>query len=200
MEIRRVQVTGGSSYVVTLPKDWIKKSNIQKNDSIGLVQKTDGTLLISPKINRLQTHREKVFEVKDITDQNYLLRNLIGAYIAGFNSIKIVSSDRMPPLVRITVRNFIKTTIGQEVVEETDNSIIIKDLLNPAEMPFNRTIKRMHILVKTMYEDTIHGLKNNDNQLVEDILNRDNEIDRLHWLVARQHNIILRNINFAEKM
>jgi len=200
MEIRRVQITGGSSYVITLPKDWIKKLNIKKNDPIGLINQPDGTLLITPKIDRLETQREKDFEVQDLTNQNYLSRNLIGAYISGYNSIKIKSSGRMPPFVRVTVRNFIQTTIGQEVVEETDNLIILKDLLNPAEMPFNRTIKRMHILVKTMYEDTLLGIKNYDKDLLEDILKRDNEIDRLHWLVARQHNIILRNINFAEKM
>ena len=200
MEIRRVQMTGGSSYIVTLPKDWIKHLNIQKNDPIGLFRQTDGTLLISPKMNREQTERIKEFKVDDKTNKDFLFRNLIGAYIAGYNSIKLKSNSRMPTNVRITVRNFTQTTIGQEVVEETDNSIYLKDLLNPAEMPFHRTIKRMHIMVKGMYDDAIYSLKNNDKQLAEDIIKRDNEIDRLHWLVARQHNIIQRNVNFAEKM
>ncbi|KYK21083.1 PhoU family transcriptional regulator [Thermoplasmatales archaeon SG8-52-4] len=200
MEIRKVQMTGGSSYIVTLPKDWIKTLNIHKNDPIGLFQQSDGTLLISSKIDKEQTQRVKEFKVDDTTDNEFLLRKLIGAYIAGYNSIRINSKGRMPPGVRITVRNFTQTTIGQEVVEETDNSITLKDLLNPAEMPFHRTIKRMHIMSKGMYEDTLHGLRNNDIELVQDVLTRDNEIDRLHWLVARQHNIILRNINFAEKM
>jgi phosphate uptake regulator len=200
MEIRRVQMTGGSSYIVTLPKDWIKNLNIQKNDPIGLFRQKDGTLLITPKINREQTERIKELKVDEKTNKDFLFRNLIGAYIAGYNSIKLKSKSRMPPNVRITVRNFTQTTIGQEVVEETDNSIFLKDLLNPAEMPFHRTIKRMHIMVKGMYDDAIYSLKNNDKQLAEDVLKRDNEIDRLHWLVARQHNIIQRNVNFAEKM
>jgi len=200
MEIRRVQMTGGSSYIVTLPKDWIKNLNIQKNDPIGLFRQTDGTLLITPKMNREQTERIKEFKVDDKINKDFLFRNLIGAYIAGYNSIKLKSKSRMPPNVRITVRNFTQTTIGQEVVEETDNSIYLKDLLNPAEMPFHRTIKRMHIMVKGMYDDAIYSLKNNDKHLAEDILKRDNEIDRLHWLVARQHNIIQRDVNFAEKM
>jgi len=67
-------------------------------------------------------------------------------------------------------------------------------------MPFERTIKRMHILVKGMHEDIMIAIQRNDKKLAEDILKRDNEVDRLHWLVARQHNIILQNISFAEKM
>ena len=200
MDIRRVQMTGGSSYIITLPKDWVKNLNIQKNDPIGLLQQSDGTLLITSKMNREQTQRIKEFDVTEINNKSYLFRKLIAAYISGYNSIILKSKNRITPMVRVTIRKFTQTTIGQEVVEETDNKIIIKDLLNPAEMPFNRTIKRMFIMIKGMYEDAISALKNNDTQLAEDILTRDNEIDRLNWLVARQQNIILRNINFAEKM
>ena len=67
-------------------------------------------------------------------------------------------------------------------------------------MPFDRTIKRMHIIVKGMHEDIINSIQRNDKRLAEDVLLRDNEVDRLHWLVARQHNIILQNVSFAEKM
>ena len=49
MEIRKVQVTGGSSYVITLPKEWVKSMEIQKNDPVGLIAQPDGTLLITPK-------------------------------------------------------------------------------------------------------------------------------------------------------
>ena len=42
MEIRRVQVTGGASFVVTLPKDWAEAQKIIKNDPIGLIAQADG--------------------------------------------------------------------------------------------------------------------------------------------------------------
>jgi phosphate uptake regulator len=200
MEIRRIQVTGGSSYIVTLPKKWIKSLNIKKNDPIGLLMQSDGTLLITPKISREQTQRIKEFSINETVDQKYLLRQLIGAYIAGYTSLVIKSNVRMPSSVRLLVREFTQTTIGQEIVEETDKTIIVKDLLNPAEMPFNRTIKRMYILVKSMHIDSMSALKEKDKILVQDVIARDNEVDRLHWLVARQYNIIQRNVNFTEKM
>jgi phosphate uptake regulator len=200
MEIRRVQMTGGSSYVITLPKEWIKSSNIKKNDSLGLLTQPDGTLLITTKMTQDQVERTKEFNVNDETKQTYLLRQLIGAYISGYKYIKIKSSKRMPPNIRVIIRKFTQKTIGQEVVEETDTSITLKDLLNPTEMPFDKTIKRMHIIVKSMHEDAIRALEKNDKKLAEDVISRDNDVDRLHWLVARQHNIILRNVSLAEKM
>jgi len=200
MDIRRVQMTGGSSFIITLPKEWIKSLKIKKNDQVGIITQSDGTLLINPKIDRDYTQKRKVFDTSNISNQNFLLRRLIGAYIAGYNSIELKSSTRMLPIVKMTVRKFLQTTIGQEIVEETDTSIIIKDLLNPTEMPFDKTNKRMYIIVKGMHEDIMTAIKRNDKKLAEDVLIRDNDVDRLHWLVARQHNIILQNVSFAEKM
>ncbi|MEA2055339.1 MAG: PhoU domain-containing protein, partial [Candidatus Thermoplasmatota archaeon] len=78
--------------------------------------------------------------------------------------------------------------------------VVIKDLLDPAEMPLDKTLKRMHIIVKNMYEDAMSAFKNSSKKIAEDVISRDNDVDRLHWLVARQTNIILRNISLAEKM
>lgn len=200
MEIRRVQMTGGSSFIITLPKEWVKKLNIGKNDPIGLIQQPDGSLLVTPKLDKEQTKRTIEFTIENQVDKNFLFRKLIGAYISGYDSIQIKSKPRIQPMTRSTIRTFIQTTIGQEIVEETDTAIIIKDLLNPSEMPLNRTIKRMHIIAKGMYEDALRSIKESDEQLAEDIGLRDSEIDRLHWLVARQHRIIQNNVQFIEKM
>jgi len=200
MEMRRVQITGGSSYSIILPKDWAKSVNLKKNDQLALIRQSDGNLLISPKMIEKQIKSEKKFFININTDQKYLLRQLIGAYIIGYNLINLISKERMPSLVRSSVRTFIQITIGQEIFEETDTNIVIKNLLDPTEMPFDKTNKRMYIIVKGMHEDIMIAIQKNDIKLVKDVLNRDNEVDRLHWLVARQYNIILQNVSFTEKM
>ena len=200
MEIRSVQVTGGSSYSLTLPKEWIKSSKIQKNDSIGIQIQPDGTLLITPKITKDNIQKIKEFDITNVQKTSYLFRYLIAAYIAGFSTIKINASQRILPPFRSIIRSFTQATIGQEIVEETDVSITLKDLINPVEMPFDRTIKRMHIIVKGMHDDAMRALQKKDTELAKDILYRDNEVDRLNWLIARQYNSIMQNMSLAEKM
>ncbi len=200
MEIRKVQMTGGSSYVISLPKTWIKSMDIQKNDSLGLVTQPDNTLLITTKITGEQVEITKEFDVDKINEPAFLFRCLIGAYIVGYDNIKLKSIRKMPPFARTVVRQFTQMTIGQEVVEESDSSISIKDLLDPLEMPFNSTIRRMNVIVTSMLKDAIETLKNWDKVLAEDVISRDNDVDRLHWLIARQCSILLRNVNLAEKM
>jgi phosphate uptake regulator len=91
-------------------------------------------------------------------------------------------------------------TIGQEVVEETENLISIKDLLNPAEMPFENTIKRMYVIVKNMHGDAITALETHNKTLAEDVIKRDIDADRLNWLIARQTNMIMLHASLSRKM
>ncbi len=200
MEIRKVQITGGSSYVVTLPKDWAESLKIKKNDPLGLIVQPDGTLLITKDISEAQIQRVRKFDVTAITEPSYLFRLLIGSYISGYTTIEIFSKSRLPASVRMVVRDFTQMTIGPEVVEETDTTIILKDLLNPMEMPFANTIKRMYVIVKNMYFDAMNVLETRNMSLAEDVIARDNDVDRLHWLIARQTNIILKNTNLSRKM
>jgi phosphate uptake regulator len=200
MELRKVQFTGGSSYVLTLPKEWIDEQNIRKNDSLGVEVQPDGTLLITRSIDREPAQKTKEFDLAGITEPAYLFRLLIGAYISGYSFIVIHSQERLPPFVREVVRNFTQMTIGQEVIEETDTEIMLKDLLNPAEMPFENTIKRMFTIVKAMHEDAVTALRTQNQTLASDVTARDNDVDRLHWLIARQTNMILSNPALSRKM
>jgi phosphate uptake regulator len=200
MEIRKVQITGGSSFVITFPKDWAEAQKIRKNDPLGLVPQPDGTLLVTRDITEGQFQREKEFDVSEIREPTFLFRLLIGSYIAGYTTIGIRSKTRLPASVRMVVRDFTQMTIGPEVVEETDTSILLKDLLNPAEMPFENTIKRMFVIVKNMQIDALAALETRNTALADEVIARDNDVDRLHWLIARQTNIILKNASLSRKM
>jgi phosphate uptake regulator len=200
MELRKVQFTGGSSYVLTLPKEWIEAEKIKKNDSLGVEVQPDGALLITRYIDQEPAQRTKEFDLAAITEPAYLFRLLIGAYISGYTFIVIHSQQRLPPFVRVVVRDFTQMTIGQEVIEETDTEIMLKDLLNPAEMPFDNTIKRMFMIVKAMHEDAITAIRSQNQSLANDVSARDNDVDRLHWLIARQTNMILSNATLSRKM
>jgi phosphate uptake regulator len=200
MEIRRVQMTGGASFVVTLPKVWAEGQKIKKNDPVGLIVQPDGTLLVTKKITEEPLQRVKEIDSSTISDPAFLFRMLIGTYITGFTIIRITAKQRFPPFVRSVVRDFTQMTIGQEVVEETETLISIKDLLNPAEMPFDNTIKRMFVIVKNMHEDAITALETHNKTLANDVVNRDMDADRLNWLIARQTNMLMQNASLSRKM
>jgi len=200
MEIRKVQITGGSSYVITLPKDWIKSLNIKKNDSLGLIVQKDGTLLVTPDKVIEKKRKQKEYIVDSDTDKTYLFRLLVGAYVMGYSDIAIRSKDIMPPQIREAIRMFTQIAIGPEIVDEEPNLFVVKDLLSPMEMPFEKTVKRMYSLVESMHKDAIKSLKSNNKELAENVVSRDFEVDRLYWLATHQYNVILTDIMLSKRM
>ena len=102
--------------------------------------------MITPNTNSQEFIKEKTIDVDDIDNTNFLFRLLIGAYIMGYKIIKIKTSKINFEIgIRECIERFISMAIGLEIIEETNQYFFIKDLLNPKEMPFEKTIKRMYI-------------------------------------------------------
>jgi phosphate uptake regulator len=199
METRKVQLTGGSSYIVTLPKEWIEKNGIQAKDAVGIIEQRDGTILITPENFKKQSYREKKFDLNTINDPVYLFRLLIGSYMMGYSVLYLKSSGKIGPGFRQSIQKFVQAAIGFEIMEENSENIKIKDLMSPAEMPFDNMLERIYLLVKNMHQDAFNALSSKNKDLAMDIIKRDDEIDRLYWLVARHSNIVLRNLVLSKK-
>lgn len=200
MEFRKVQRTGGSSYVISLPKEWVQSMNIKKNEPLAIKIQADGSLLILPRPSEEKEPRTKEFDADMIENPTFLFRCLVGSYIAGYTTVRISSSTKLSPATRKAVRDFSSMTIGQQIVEETDSSILVKDILNPSEMPFENSVKRMFVIIGTMFTDVMIALETKDRVLAEDVINRDVEVDKLQWLISRQYHLMFRDTTLPEKL
>ncbi|MHA1449898.1 MAG: PhoU domain-containing protein [Candidatus Hodarchaeales archaeon] len=204
IEVRRIQKTGGSSFVITLPKNWLNSlsSNDEelKGKELGIIVQPDNSLLITPNISREAMQREKIIELTSEIEPSYLFRYLVSTYISGYTSIALRSHGPISPALRTIIRKYIQMVIGLEVIEEKEDYLLIKDLLNPVEMPFENMIKRMHLTAKSMMKSSIAALEQSDIAIAKEVCLRDDDIDRLHWLVARQANMMLRDVTLTEIM
>jgi phosphate uptake regulator len=103
---------------------------------------------------------------------------------------RVFSKDKITDVVLDAAMDFTQKAIGPEIIEENSQTIVIKDLLNPSKMPFEKTLERMYIIVRYMHNDTVNSMVNDIPNLVDDISFRDLEVDRLNWLMAHQYNVI----------
>ena len=190
METRKIQMTGGSSYIVSLPKWWVKSSGLKKNDEINIIPKEDGSLLIFPGRGQKKIEKSKILVVNEDTSTALLFRSLVGSYMSGFSEIRIKSNTSFIPQIRREIIKFTKTAIGIEVVDEKTDEIVIKDLIDPKEIPLFKGLKRMYEISNRMHKDALESLFTGDLELIEDVVVRDSEIDRLYWLIAREYRMI----------
>jgi phosphate uptake regulator len=92
-----------------------------------------------------------------------------------------------------SVRDFINSTVGQEVTEDTGLRVIVRDILNPVEMQYINTIYRMYMLVLRMHEETMNALAQNRRDIAADIVSRDADVRRMHRLVLRNSLLVVSN-------
>ncbi len=199
MDIRKVQRSGNSSFIVSLPMEWVTAHGIKKNHPLEMETNSDGSITIFPVHMPSSVGEARTIAITQKTNQNFLLREMIGAYISGHQTIELTSAIPFSAGIRNLVSNFIELTVGQEVVEEDDHKITIKDILNPSEMPMEKTVRRMYTISKKMVCDSVLALETKDKELNSQISKMDDEVDRLCWLVARKHNMFLGYPSIARK-
>ncbi|AFD00715.1 Phosphate uptake regulator [Methanocella conradii HZ254] len=196
METRKVQITGGTTLIVSLPKSWVNKVNLSPGDEVALKPQPDGSLSICTKNQRNVHHSRTIFI--DGKDGDNLVREVIAAYIAGYTSIELKASKILSKQ-RDTVRKTVNMLIGPEIIEETLDKIVLQDILNPAELSVKKSIRRMHMMTRAMQENAIRALKEKDFDLAKDVIERDNEVDKLFLLVSKQFRMVMRDISIADK-
>ncbi len=189
MEGRKLQLTGGSTYVVSLPKHWVVDAGLKAGDTVFLETAADGSVNVRPQPAEKATARRKVFDEKGGEVREHLLRKLIGAYISGFGLIEIRFRPESGPFVRRVARDFCHLVIGPEIIEETRTTLVVQDLSDPSELSAEKCLRRMHLSVRAMLEDAVLALKNRDASLARDVAQRDQDVDRLYWMVAKQYHL-----------
>ena len=148
---RRVQRTGGSTLIVSLPKVWVNRVGLNAGDEVSVAPQSDGKLIITPRAT-VRTQPPTVINV-DGKDRGALLRETIAVYVAGGRTLEF-RSERFDSESRQAVKEVANTLIGLEIIEESADTITIKDLLDPQEMPVRRALRRLAVIVLSMLKDS----------------------------------------------
>jgi len=90
VELRKLQMTGGASYTVSLPKDWVKEQGLKVGDVVAVMPRSDSSLTLVPhdKIPAGQNRgSEIVVSPLKEQDKEQILRTVLAQYLAGYDVI-----------------------------------------------------------------------------------------------------------------
>jgi phosphate uptake regulator len=190
---RRIQKTGGSTYIISLPKNWVVSRGLGPGDTLFFTPRADGSLTVFAESGGPSETERRVVEVSDDLEVEHLFRRLIAEYIAGYPLLEIRTPSRMSARTREVVRNFAQRMIGPEILEETAESVILQDVVGQNPLPIPSVIRRMHQMVRAMQTDAMAAFRAGDTSIARDVIERDWEVDRLHWFLEKQVTSALRD-------
>jgi len=183
MEIRKIQLTGKSSYTVSLPKTWATQVGLREQSQVSISTLPDGSLRVTPS-DSVKPQGRGIFNIESLFD-NALARQMIAIYIAGYDTFEL-RSPQIRSDQRKTIRDMSYRLIGMEIVEETAKSVVIQDFISPNELKIKKSIRRMHLIIESMLADAVKSLLKNDSDLANDVILRDRDVDR-HYLLVLKH-------------
>jgi phosphate uptake regulator len=189
MEGRKLQLAGGSTYLVSLPKRWVQGAGLKAGDTVFLETTRDGSVSIRPHAGERAEARRKIFNVREEESRDHLVRKLVGAYVGGFGLIEVRFPSSNAAFTRRVAREFCRLVIGPEVIEETKNSLVIQDLSDATDLSIDKCLRRMQLTVRAMLEDSVNALRNADASLAHDVELRGQDVNRLYWMIAKQYHL-----------
>ncbi|HYC12135.1 MAG TPA: phosphate uptake regulator PhoU [Nitrososphaerales archaeon] len=200
-EFRKVQVTGGNSFVVSLPKSWVNDVGLRPKDPVAVVAQPDSSLLIIPRRDiRAAAKSEAVIEAPQGFDKDVLLRHFISYYLAGYDTIRI-NLGRSDVSLRSFIREGIrKKLVGVEIIEEGSSGILTQCLSGYVDLPLKKALERMSIIAAGMLTDAVTVLHSGGKGLGEEVIQRDDEVDRFYHFLLRQLNIAVRDRSVIQEI
>ena len=152
---RKITKMGPASLVVSLPSKWVKENNVKKGDEVEVLPENK-KLLISLD----QTQKTEMVKKFDANKINSIIeRQLSMAYKKGYDEIQLTVNNYAQ---RQRIIDFVPQLIGFEIIDQSEDSIILRNISKDSPKEFNTVFKR-----------TFHTLFSFANELLDALLKDD---------------------------
>ena len=198
VDIRRLQQTGGksgSSFLVILPKDWVTRQKLSKGDPVVVAEREDGCLIVDPRLLKAGETKTTTTEL-----EVNLRWAITSKYLLGFDEIRVVSKDLITHSQRDELQKIIKRFVALEVTDEDDYQIVIRCLVDPSTLPVRKAMRRMNLIATRMLNDALNAYFIGSAEMADDVIQRDEEVDRLFFLIVRELRSAIQYPRMSEKM
>ena len=161
----------------------------------------DSSLLIVPRRDiRPASKSEATLDVTAGFDKDTLLRHFISYYLAGYDTIRL-SMGKGDGSLRGFIREGIRRKlVGVEIIEESSSSILTQCLSGYVELPLKKALERMSIIAAGMLSDSVGVLGAGGRTMADEVIERDDEVDRFYHFLLRQLNIAVRDRSVIQEI
>lgn len=211
-EVRKIQFTGRSTYILSLPKKWLTEMHLKAGDPVVIIREANNSLSILPEPRRGRTSASggSSDEVTAIVLQNEdsasLKRKVVSIYLAGYSVIHLKSKvGRINPVQRDAIREVIRRNlVGTEIIADASDIITIQILISIPELSVNTAVRRMFLIAASMHRDALSSLAELNYEIAQGVIKSDDEVDRFslyilrNLVIASQNERILREIGLRK--
>ena len=195
-ETRRVQFTGNSTYIVSLPKPWATDMGLRKKDEVRVVRHGSSELRVYPARIRGNPARrtDAIVEIGAGEAAAATVRRLISLYFLGYKTIRVrPGSGKLSAGQRSSIKAARRMLMGAEVTSDSASGVTIQILVGLEKLTVDSAFKRMLDLAKSMLGDAVGALADGDESRARRVVADDDEVDRFGFYIIRQLKTAIQN-------
>ena len=206
-QTRRLQLSGGSTYTISLPKGWIEEFGMGVGEHVTIVRNPNRSLTLfagggGGRAGDAGSGPGAAIMVGQKDTPGSVKRKIIAAYLGGYKSIQIRSKGmRIRPDHARAVRGLVRASmVGTEVIESSSEAITIQVLARLPELSFETALKRMYLMSANMHREAIEALAEADIPHSEEVVSMDDEVDRFSLYTRRNLAASIGNAGILQDM
>lgn len=190
-ETRKLQLVGGSTLSVSVPKAWAEQAGLKPGDRILLEPLPCGALRIGAVQSApARAGTRQVLDVTSLTAKQVEQR-VIALYLSGRDYVEVTARGAVPPGTLTMLETLPRRINGLEIVEQRADRVVLHDMIDPSDFKPQQAFDRHYGLASRMQRDILSGVAQGDPDLCDAALLRKQDIDRLGWTTSKQHRLLL---------
>jgi len=196
-ELRKIQLTGGSTYIVSLPKAWVKQMGLERGSLVSITKLDDLSLRLQPKVaEKGDRPRRAIIGVSEGDTPASVVRRAVSAYLLGYNIIQISAPQRrMDSAYRFAMKDFTrKKLVGTEILVDLPQELTLQVLLSYSDLSVKDALRRMGIIAASMHREALATIGVDDSRLAREVISMDDEVDRFSFYIIRLLKIAVSDI------
>lgn len=194
-EIRKLQKVGGSTFVVSIPKNWIKELDLESGDSLYLHMNPNRSISIFEKNWEKNRTQHALVSISKSDNEDSIKRKIISLYIYGYNIIEIKTKGMtIKGKYVMAIRDLVRSSlVGTEVIASSSDAITLQVLTKIPHLSFNIALKRMYETAREIHLEAMEVLSKFDKEHAIHVVQMDDEVDRFGLYLMRNLNLALQN-------
>jgi len=194
---RKIVKQGGTALTITLPNKWAKKWELKAGDEVEVIEKGKEIIVNSkktPSIGKI------TLDVSGFPSA-LITRHINAAYKLGYDEIEIKFDN---PKVRYTsakveysskdrfsyasekkeidtlelIQTITDRLMGLEIIEQGKGHCIVKELAEIKEIEFKNVLRKIFLLLDSMFENNLIYLKEKDKDVPSIIFNIESNVNK----------------------
>ncbi|UCE10363.1 MAG: phosphate uptake regulator PhoU [Candidatus Thorarchaeota archaeon] len=160
-----------------------------------VAEREDGCLIVDPRLPRAGETRSTNIQIEE-----NLRWAITSKYLLGFDEIRIISRGPITNSQRDELKKIIKRFVALEVTDEDDQQIVIQCLVDPSTLPVHKAMRRINLIATRMFNDALRAYFEGNQEIALDVIERDEEVDRLFFLIVRELRSAIQYPRVSERL